>query len=399
MACNDAANTLQSESDELTVCINNYVDSAAEESMRQYYTIIDNKLREKEIEKAEKYNVNCTALREALKLSDELAERETHAFKLVSMANETLETAPIQVKNYVLPQDEEVLSAKEKETLAKRLIHGSAYNIYKRAIYQKIDIFQKEILAQTEEDLMNETESVTRYLHYLRLIALFGVFMVIYMSVVLYKKVTVVLSKYIKSMSENRYVEESGTEELKYLGRVFNSGLALQNERQEALRLEAEVDALTRAASRRATESFMQKKLQQKEVSGALVFVDADNFKAVNDTYGHNIGDEILKQLVQEMTKTFGVKDFIGRIGGDEFAVWLEGITPENVKAVCSKIDGIKAKCLLPNGEEITVGVSAGLTFCNAGDSYDAVLKRADAALYHKKRGGKQGCAVYEELL
>ena len=55
MACNDAANTLQSESDELTVCINNYVDSAAEESMRQYYTIIDNKLREKEIEKAEKY--------------------------------------------------------------------------------------------------------------------------------------------------------------------------------------------------------------------------------------------------------------------------------------------------------------------------------------------------------
>ena len=99
MACNDAANTLQSESDELTVCINNYVDGAAEESMRQYYTIIDNKLREKEIEKAEKYNVNCTALREALKLSDELAERETHAFKLVSMANETLETAPIQVKN------------------------------------------------------------------------------------------------------------------------------------------------------------------------------------------------------------------------------------------------------------------------------------------------------------
>ncbi len=78
-----------------------------------------------------------------------------------------------------------MLSAKEKETLAKRLIHGSAYNIYKRAIYQKIDIFQKEILAQTEEDLMNETESVTRYLHYLRLIALFGVFMVIYMSVVL----------------------------------------------------------------------------------------------------------------------------------------------------------------------------------------------------------------------
>ena len=58
-----------------------------------------------------------------------------------------------------------------------------------------------------------------------------------------------------------------------------------------------------------------------------------------------------------------------------------------------------KAKCLLPNGEEITVGVSAGLTSCNAGDSYDAVLKRADAALYHKKRGGKQGCAVYEELL
>lgn len=399
MACNDAANTLQSESDELTMCINNYVDNATEESMRQYYTVIDNKLREKEIKKAEKYNVDCTALREALKLSDELAERETHAFKLISMANETLETAPIQVKNYVLPQDEEALSAKEKETLAKRLIHGSAYNIYKRAIYQKIDVFQKEILAKTEEDLMNENKSVARCLRYLRFIALFGVFMVIHMSVVLYRKVTVVLGKYIRAMSENRYVEESGTQELKYLGRVFNSGLALQNERQEELRLEAEVDTLTRAASRRATESFMQKKLQQKELSGAFVFVDADNFKAVNDTYGHNIGDALLKQLVQEMMKTFGVKDFIGRIGGDEFAVWLEGVTPENVKAICSKIDGIQAKCLLPDGEEIAVCVSAGLTFCKAGDSYDAVLKRADAALYQKKRSGKRGCAVYEELL
>lgn len=399
MACNDAANTLQSESDELTMCVINYVDNAAEKSMWQYYTIIDNKLREKEIKKAEKYNVDCTALREALKLSDELAEREAHAFKLVSMANKTLETAPIQVKNYVLPQDEETLSAKEKETLAKRLIHSSTYNIYKRAIYQKIDVFQKEILAQTEENLMNETEVVARYLYYLRFIALFGVFMVIHMSVVLYRKVTVVLSKYIKSMSENRYVEESGTQELKYLGRVFNSGLALQNERQEELRLEAEADALTRAASRRATENFMRKKLAQKDMCGAFVFVDADNFKAVNDTYGHNAGDALLKQLVREMTNIFGVKDFIGRIGGDEFAVWLEGVTPENVQAVCNKIDGIKAKHRLPNGEEIAVYVSAGLTFCKPGDSYDAVSKRADAALYQKKRSGKHGCAVYKELL
>ena len=146
ITCNDAANLFQRESDELTFCVNRYISDQSDNSLSEYFNIIDNQLREKEIEKAKKYNIDCSSLEDALQLSDELSQRETHAFKLITLANNTISSAPHQVRDYVLPEGEEILPRDKKIELAKKLIESKEYNSFKRNIYNKIDEFEYKIL-------------------------------------------------------------------------------------------------------------------------------------------------------------------------------------------------------------------------------------------------------------
>ncbi len=114
IACSDAANALKDESDSLTLCINTYLETISADDMNEYYSIIDNHLRELEVQRAEKFNVDCTTLRQALDLSNELAGHETHAFALVATATGTIADTPEQVREYKLTDDEKALTADEK---------------------------------------------------------------------------------------------------------------------------------------------------------------------------------------------------------------------------------------------------------------------------------------------
>lgn len=396
LACNDAANTLQKQSDLLTLSVSNYVDTQDKGSLDEYYQIIDKKLRENEIIKAEKYNVDCTTLREALSLSDELAIRETHAFALIASANDNLDEMPVQVKNYSLSQDEIKMTRAKKIDVAQKLIHSKEYSGFKHGIYAKINKFEKEVLKKTENKVLKETDEIEQSIRTLHVVAMVGDILVIIIAIILYKKVTVVLGKYVKSISNNEYIEESGTSELRYLASEFNKYLDTKNKEQMELRQRADIDPLTQVASRRAFEEFVNSRLSQNNSKGAFIFIDVDDFKNINDAYGHDAGDEVLKKLASEVKSKLQRKNFVGRFGGDEFIIWLDGLDENDAEYVETKLDTLNNALLNSNVLNIGFSISAGIYFCKSGENFEDVLKYADSALYEKKRNGKKGYSFYK---
>lgn len=397
VACNNAASTLQKDSDNLTLCINNFVDTHEAASMTEYFEIIDKHLREQDLQKAKKYNVNCSSLEEALSLSNELAEIELHAFALVTSAFDTKDTAPQQVAEYSLSKEELELSKSEKILAAQHMIHGREYNNYKHHIYRKISNFESSVLAGTETNLATDLNDISIYLKHLHLIVICANLFVILMALILYWKVTTVLSKYIKSISQNEFIDPRGTIELKYLANVFNKYLAMKNAMEYELQKKADIDPLTQVANRRSFETFIETKLHTEGSYGAFVFLDIDDFKNINDTYGHDTGDLILKKLAAKMQHKFRENDFFGRFGGDEFVIWLDRVTEAETVMIKQRVCELSGPFIVSEGRDIPVSISAGIAFCKSGDNYKTVSKHADMALYEKKRSGKHGCIIYED--
>lgn len=133
-------------------------------------------------------------------------------------------------------------------------------------------------------------------------------------------------------------------------------------------------------------------------LSDALVLLDVDDFKRINDNYGHDLGDAALQNLVAQIHECIRADDFFARFGGDEFVIWMDGIHLGDVEAIKEKIQEVNHRTVLVANMTMRISVSAGITFCRYGDAYKDALRRVDTALYEMKRTGKHGCAVYEEL-
>ncbi len=124
----------------------------------------------------------------------------------------------------------------------------------------------------------------------------------------------------------------------------------------------------------------------------ALLYLDLDGFKPVNDEFGHDAGDEVLKMVAQRMLACVRGVDTVARLGGDEFAVILGGLNdPKVVESVAEKIlQGFAQSMTLPNGIDCRVGASIGISmFPNDGAEMDRLLASADVAMYDSKRRGK----------
>ncbi len=123
----------------------------------------------------------------------------------------------------------------------------------------------------------------------------------------------------------------------------------------------------------------------------AVVFMDLDHFKHVNDSLGHAVGDELLKTLAQRLTKALHPGDTVSRLGGDEFVMLLADIGgPDEIGEVAQKIlREVALPCVL-EGTEVTVGISLGIAiYPQDGEDPDTLMKHADAAMYRAKRGGR----------
>lgn len=165
-----------------------------------------------------------------------------------------------------------------------------------------------------------------------------------------------------------------------------------RREAENTLRRLAYEDLLSGLSNRASLHDSLQAKLNLvQHTPFALLLLDLDGFKAVNDTLGHDAGDEVLRVVGQRLLALKRKNDIMARLGGDEFCVVIdEGNTVAIVGAIAQRIiDSIMQPVSLPSGATCSIGVSIGLTLAQSTENIAVLFKQADIALYEAKRAGK----------
>lgn len=174
-----------------------------------------------------------------------------------------------------------------------------------------------------------------------------------------------------------------------------------RHERELRLKRIACVDQLTGALNRRGLLSAIRNSsdaIERLGMSAALMTIDLDSFKSLNDTFGHPTGDMVLRQGCRRIAHCVRQNDVVGRAGGDEFWVVLNGFTsPENVPAIASKMLQGFASPFRVNSRNIEVGISIGIALMpEHAATVEEWIERSDIALYEAKRRGRNRWIMYE---
>ena len=170
--------------------------------------------------------------------------------------------------------------------------------------------------------------------------------------------------------------------------------------RDHALQL-SQVDELTGVPNRRFTLGTLDKLLHSAAIDGtdlSLAVLDLDHFKSINDRFGHETGDRVLRHFAVHCASCVRDKDLVGRLGGEEFVVLLPGIRSDESKNVLEAILNSIPPVPVDGGlfPRITVSFSAGVADARPGEKREEVLARADTALYLAKRTGRSRVEVYK---
>ena len=170
--------------------------------------------------------------------------------------------------------------------------------------------------------------------------------------------------------------------------------------RNEELRHDAQTDGLTGTLNKRATEARINEILDQMpQEKGTFIILDVDKFKEVNDHYGHAVGDIVLSTLGQTLRNHFRENDIIGRIGGDEFVIYMckteskeRAVT--RIRALADTVKNLSFAEM--NGQHVTIGI--GIAFApENGNNYMDLYKNADTALYETKQNGRDGYFLFQK--
>ncbi len=165
----------------------------------------------------------------------------------------------------------------------------------------------------------------------------------------------------------------------------------------ERLQSQADRDGMTKLLNRRAMVERLTARLGAPGGGGgALLYVDIDNFKAVNDVHGHQRGDAVLTEVTTMLCETTGRDDLRGRIGGDEFVVWLDGADGDRAARVAEDlVDRGRALVVHSSAPDRPAGLSVGVAVRQAGsaETVAAMVERADKAMYRAKAAGRKAGA------
>jgi diguanylate cyclase (GGDEF)-like protein len=165
---------------------------------------------------------------------------------------------------------------------------------------------------------------------------------------------------------------------------------------------EANTDPLTKLFNRRSFDQILDKAIslyKENNLFFSLVLIDLDDFKKLNDTFGHPAGDEVLRVFGSILQNNMRQEDSAFRYGGEEFAIIASGDKAENIKLFVDRIHRqVREKILIFEDRKISFTFSAGLVCIQKSFSKNDLIRAADQALYHAKKHGKNQIVVYQDI-
>lgn len=192
-------------------------------------------------------------------------------------------------------------------------------------------------------------------------------------------------------LRERRF--ESAIERLTNNLKEMQERIARDQRRRKSLELEVLIDPLTGIANRRGLDQHLRKeikKFKRHNIIFSLIFFDIDDFKQVNDTYGHWVGDKCISNIVERVRQNLRETDFVARYGGDEFIVCLPMTDGKSADFVARKLSNAIANTrFIYQDAQIQLSISVGATQVNEMDTTESIITRADSALYEAKNKGK----------
>lgn len=181
----------------------------------------------------------------------------------------------------------------------------------------------------------------------------------------------------------------AATDRAKRTIRELRAELARAQRRIAELQATAETDFLLNILNRRGFERQLSRSIafiKRYHATGAIIILDVDRLKPINDAFGHAAGDELLKAVAAALNRQVRASDVVGRLGGDEFAVLLWNLTESDARAKAAALEQcIDELSFVFRGHTVTAGASAGVALLGPHTDAGRVLEEADAAMYARK--------------
>ncbi len=396
--CMKAADLVTEGSDYLTMKARLYAETAELKQLQDYFTELHvTRRRDQAVEELEGHQDNPEAhhyLELALEKSNDLMQREFYAMKLTAVAmGEDMETMPQEIKELKLTKEDQQLDPEAMQDKAKDLVFGSAYQDAKALITSNISYFFSNAIETTRQNQVQSAhvleKSMARQRIYISILFVLNLVTFVMVIMLIVKPLQI----YIRCIKEDKMLEIAGAYEFKYLALTYNDIYEINAANEAMLRHKADHDPLTGVINRGGFDQLSQI-LKVQRIPMALLLIDVDKFKQVNDGYGHETGDLVLKKVAGLLRDNFRSNDYVVRLGGDEFAVIMVDALPEQETLIRDKVGNINRILKNPEDGLPEVSLSVGVAFSAEGFT-DDLYRNTDSALYQVKEHGRCGCDFY----
>ncbi|MCF0142139.1 MAG: GGDEF domain-containing protein [Parasporobacterium sp.] len=208
--------------------------------------------------------------------------------------------------------------------------------------------------------------------------------------------VLIPVERIVKNVKQGKFVSETGVAEFNQLVETYNDVFERSVQNRRKLKYLSEHDQLTGCLNRNAW-SDLTAYFHVNPIALALVIIDIDWFKQLNDQYGHDIGDKVLKKVARLINNAVRSDDAVARFGGDEFVILMTNIHSENMGVIERKLNAINEELKNPDDGLPATSLSMGAAFSEIGYT-DQLFRNADKALYDAKANGKSGVVIAKEV-